>query len=137
MPTPTNKELYDKIKKEVYSDIPKHSLFRSAQLVKRYKEAGGTYKDNNSNQGIKQWFNSKWISVNDKYHDNAIVPCGSSNTQKKYGEYPLCRPIEIVNKLTKPQMKKLIDAKNISKEKPIRSEKILKTSKYNVTDKYT
>jgi hypothetical protein len=137
MPTPTNPDLYEKIKKEVYSDIPKHSLFRSAQLVKRYKEAGGTYKGNESKPGIKNWFNSKWISVNDVYHDNKIVPCGSSNTQKKYGEYPLCRPIEIVNKLDKPSMKKLIDAKNISKEKPIRSEKILKTSKYNVTDKYT
>ena len=41
MPTPANKELYERIKKEVYEEMPKHSAYRSSILVKRYKEAGG------------------------------------------------------------------------------------------------
>lgn len=137
MPTPTNKDLYDRIKKQVYMDIPKHSLFRSAQLVKRYKEAGGGYTGQQKETGISNWFDSKWISVNDKYHNNTVVPCGSSNTQKKFGEYPLCRPKKIADKLSKPQMKQLIDAKQERKEKPVRTEKILKTKKFNVSSIYT
>lgn len=137
MPTPTDKQLYERIKQQVYSDIPKHSLFRSAQLVKRYKAAGGKYTGEKKAKGIDNWFDAKWISVNDKYHTNSIVPCGSSNTQKKFGEYPLCRPAAIVNKMSKPQMKKLIDAKQERKSKPVSSSKVLKTTKFNVSEKYT
>ena len=43
MPTPANKELYERIKKEVYEEMPKHSAYRSSILVKRYKDAGGKY----------------------------------------------------------------------------------------------
>ena len=43
MPTPANKELYERIKKEVYEEMPKHSAYRSSILVKRYKEAGAKY----------------------------------------------------------------------------------------------
>ena len=38
MPTPTDKELYEKIKKEIYLKHPKHSAYRSGILVKKYKE---------------------------------------------------------------------------------------------------
>jgi hypothetical protein len=137
MPTPVNTALYDKIKDEVYKENPKHSLFRSAQVVKRYKEAGGTYTDGKSKTGIKNWFNAKWVSVNDYYHTGKVVPCGSSDTQKKYNEYPLCRPLNIVKQLERDQMKVLITAKDKIKSKPVRSEKILKTDKYNVSKKYT
>lgn len=136
MPTPTNPDLYEKVKKEVYRDIPKHSLFRSAQVVKRYKNAGGQYSGKKTN-GITNWFKANWISVNDMYHDNKTVPCGSSNAKKKYDEYPLCRPKDIVDKMSKPQMKKLIDAKNKTKDKPIKTSKVLDTDKLNVTSKYT
>ena len=41
MPTPANKELYERIKKEVYEEMPKHSAYRSSILVKRYKKRQG------------------------------------------------------------------------------------------------
>lgn len=81
---------------------------------------------------INKWFNQKWISLNDYYHDNKIINCGNSDTQKKFNEYPLCRPLEIANKLNKSDIKKMIDEKNILKNKPLITEKILNTKKYNV-----
>jgi hypothetical protein len=137
MPTPTDTKLYERIKEQVYEDIPKHSLFRSAQVVKRYKDAGGTYIGGKTADGIQNWFKSNWISINDLYHDNKIVACGSSESQKKYGEYPLCRPEEIARKLSKDAMRKMIDRKDKLKHKTLVTESVLKTDKYNVTDKYT
>ena len=57
MPEPSNPKLYAKIKKKVYADIPKHSAYRSGQLVKQYKAAGGTYKGKkDDSKGIGRWF---------------------------------------------------------------------------------
>lgn len=137
MPTPDNPDLYERIKTQVYKEIPKHSLFRSAQVVKRYKEAGGTYTGPQESHGIRNWFRANWVSVNDLYHRGKIVPCGSGNTEKDYGEYPLCRPEKIAKSLSKSEMKKMIDKKDKLKEKPLKTEKVLKTKKFNVTDKYT
>ena len=36
---PLDKELYDKLKKEIWEQYKVPSAYRSAQLVKRYKEA--------------------------------------------------------------------------------------------------
>jgi hypothetical protein len=112
MAEPTNKKLYELVKKEIYDKYPKHSLFRSAMLVKTYKARGGEYKDVKHNSDIDKWFNENWISINDYYHDNNIVNCGSSDTKKKFNEYPLCRPLKTVKSLTKNQMKEMIEEKN-------------------------
>ena len=37
-PEPSDKKLYEKVKKEVYKDMPKHSAYRSGIVVKKYKE---------------------------------------------------------------------------------------------------
>lgn len=135
----TNPELYEKIKNEVYAKNKKHSLFRSAQIVKKYKEAGGQY-ENNNNEGkldIPKWFKQKWASANDYYHTGDIIPCGSSNTEQKFNEYPLCRPIKILMKLNKKQLKMLIDKKNELKEKPLITKNILKTNKFNIKNTIT
>lgn len=137
---PLNKDLYDKIKEEVYLKNPKHSLFRSSQIVKKYKKQGGEYDDNDNNNNhmsINRWFNQKWISLNDYYHNNNIVPCGSSDTKTKYDEYPLCRPLKIVKSLKKTDMKKMINEKNKLKEKPLITRKVLKTNKYNIKNTNT
>ena len=61
MPTPANKELYEKIKKKLYEEMPKHSAYRSSILVKRYKEAGGTYiGKKNKNSGLIRWHKESW-----------------------------------------------------------------------------
>jgi hypothetical protein len=136
---PTNPELYEKIKNEVYANNKKHSLFRSAQIVKKYKEAGGQYENDNNEEkmDIPKWFKQKWASANDYYHTGEVIPCGSSNTQQKFNEYPLCRPIKILMKLNKMQLKRLIDKKNELKEKPLITKNILNTNKFNIKNTIT
>lgn len=128
---PKNKELYEKIKKEVYKKNPKHSLFRSALIQKIYKSEGGTYSGEKSEMNINKWFKQDWITLND-YLRGDIVKCGASDTKKKYGEYPLCRPKAIADKLTKTEIKKMIDEKNKLKEKPLKTEKVIKSKKLNI-----
>ena len=56
-----DKELYERLKKEIWEQYKVPSAYRSAQLVKRYKEAGGTYSGKkDDNQGIKRWMNEAW-----------------------------------------------------------------------------
>ena len=131
MPEPTNKTLYDKIKTQVYKDYPKHSAYRSMMIVKKYKEAGGTYSGSSKGSTTK-WLDQKWSSVNDYYHENKVVKCGAFDTQKKFGEYPLCKPLSTIKKLSKPQMKKLIDAKTKIGSKHLSTSSILNTDKFNV-----
>jgi hypothetical protein len=68
---PTDKDLYEKVKKKVYSQYKVHSAYRSGQLVKQYKEAfekkhgdkkkpyTGTKK---KDEGISRWMREKWRS---------------------------------------------------------------------------
>ena len=44
MPEPANKQLYEKVKAEIYKKYPNHSAYRSGLLVQEYKRQGGTYK---------------------------------------------------------------------------------------------
>jgi len=60
MPEPTNKTLYEKIKKRVYAKNPKHSAYRSGQVVKQYKQAGGGYKGKKTNTGLTRWYKEDW-----------------------------------------------------------------------------
>ena len=61
MPTPINKALYEKVKKEIYSKNPKHSAYRSGLLVKTYKARGGKYSgDKNEKKGLSAWFKERW-----------------------------------------------------------------------------
>ena len=41
MPEPTNKKLYEEVKKEIYAKHPKHSAYRSGLLVQEYKKTRG------------------------------------------------------------------------------------------------
>jgi hypothetical protein len=68
MPTPNDKVLYEKIKKEIFNKY-KPSAYRSGLLVKKYKEEYyKKYKNNNSysgsreNSNLKRWFDEKWRS---------------------------------------------------------------------------
>lgn len=128
---PKDPLLYEKVKNIVYESNPVHSAYRSMLISKLYKQMGGEWKGNKEGK-TKIWLKQNWISVND-YYRGKEVKCGNSDTMKKYGEYPLCRPKALVEKLSKEQMKKLIDAKK--DEKPVRAEKVLGTKKYNI--KYT
>lgn len=75
-----NPELYEKAKRIVYQEYPKHSAYRSGQLVKRYKEMGGTYSGTKPKGGLTSWFKEDWKSIG--------------------GDYPTYRPTIRVNKDT-------------------------------------
>ena len=68
MPTPNNKDLYEKIKKEITSKY-KPSAFRSGMIVRKYKEEyykkhknNNAYSGDKSNSNLKRWFDEKWRS---------------------------------------------------------------------------
>ncbi len=62
-----NLPLYNSAKKEVYKEYPKHSAYRSGQLVKRYKELGGTYSGKKPKDGLTRWFKEEWKSIGGEY----------------------------------------------------------------------
>ena len=61
MSVPTNKALYEEVKKEIYAKYPKHSAYRSGLLVQEYKKRGGTYEGTEKQtEGLNRWFLEKW-----------------------------------------------------------------------------
>lgn len=96
MPTPTNPELYKKAKDIADKTYSKPSAYKSGFIVQKYKEMGGTYKDDGKRKDLKNWFNEKWTDVGDK-------------------EYPVYRPTKRVNKDT-PLTVKEIDTKNLREQ---------------------
>lgn len=77
-----NPDLYEKAKEIVYKQYPKHSAYRSGQLVKKYKELGGTYSGKKPTKtGIARWFKEEWADIGNK-------------------EYPVYRPTKRVSKET-------------------------------------
>jgi len=88
-----NPELYEKVKRIVYQEYPKHSAYRSGQLVKRYKEMGGTYSGKKDNSGLTSWFKENWKDIGGL-------------------DYPVYRPTKRVNKNT-PLTPDEIDPENL------------------------
>jgi len=68
MPKPNDKELYEKIKKEITNKY-KPSAYRSGLLVKKYKEEyykkhknNNAYSGDRQNSNLKRWFSEKWTN---------------------------------------------------------------------------
>jgi len=67
MSKPTDSKLYNKIKKQIYKDNPKHSAYRSGLLVKQYKaQFKKKYGDikpyigTKTKKGLTRWFLENW-----------------------------------------------------------------------------
>mgnify|MGYP003653544511 FL=1 len=106
MPEPSNKALYERVKKKIYAKNPKHSAYRSGMVVKEYKKQGGTYKGSKSSgKGLSRWFKEKWKTQS------------GSTTYKKKGD--IFRPTVRVNKKTPTTMSELSakEKKEATKEK--------------------
>lgn len=86
-----NPELYEKAKELVYNQYPKHSAYRSGQLVKKYKEMGGTYSGEKPKDGLTSWFKEDWKDIGSTF--------GKSRAKDKK-MYPVYRPTKRVNKNT-------------------------------------
>lgn len=98
MAVPIDKELYEKAKEIVYKQYLKPSAYRSGALVKKYKELGGRYKDDDKKdiKPLERWFKELWMDVGNK-------------------EYPVYRPTKRINKDT-PLTIDEIDKKNLKKQ---------------------
>jgi len=89
---PLNKKLYERAKAEVYPRYKKPSAYRSGAVVKRYKELGGKFKDDNG-RPLARWFKEEWADVGNK-------------------EYPVYRPTKRISKDT-PLTAEEIDPENL------------------------
>lgn len=105
-------EIYERAKDIIYAKYPKHSAYRSGQLVKLYKELGGRYEGDYEKTPLKRWFDEKWQDV---------------NPDKTKSSYPVYRPTVKVSKET-PLTIKEIDKKNLVSQsklkQKIKSEKL-------------
>ena len=107
MPFPKDKELYEKVKKEADSIYKKPSAFKSGYIVKKYKELGGEYEDDNKPKNLKRWFKEEWRDI------------GNSN-------YPVFRPTKRINENT-PLTPEEINPKNLKEQ--IKRKQIIKGDK--------
>ena len=100
-PEPSDSKLYEKVKKEIYKQHPKHSAYRSGIVVKTYKER---YAKKNGNRkqpykgkrtkkkGLGRWFREKWVNqrgeVGYKYKNDVYRPSKkiTRKTPKTHGE---------------------------------------------------
>tara|TARA_B100000795_G_C22802719_1_gene442814 strand:- start:340 stop:819 length:480 start_codon:yes stop_codon:yes gene_type:complete len=83
MPEPVDMTLYNKIKKKVKKDIPKHSAYRSGIIVQKYKKGfskkygkKSPYKGKKtSKKGLRRWFLEDWRNQDGKvgYHSKSDI----------------------------------------------------------------
>lgn len=81
MAIPKDMKLYNKVKKEADKIYKKPSAYKSGYIVKRYKELGGQYLEDNKEKNLKRWFKEDWMDVGNK-------------------AYPIYRPTKRINKNT-------------------------------------
>lgn len=92
-----NPKLYKKAKKIADETYKRPGLYKSAFLVKKYKELGGKYstKKPKKTEGIQRWLKGeKWIKVIPYIKEGKEVICGSGDDKHA------CRPKIRVNKNT-------------------------------------
>ena len=107
MPKIVDKELYDLVKHKADEIYKKSSAYKSGYIVKKYKELGGRYEDDNEPKNLKRWYQEKWKDIGHK-------------------EYPVYRPTLRINKNT-PLTINEIDKDNLKKQ--IKLKQIIKGDK--------
>ena len=88
MPTPTDPELYEKVKRKIMKSYKKNSAFASGAIVKEYKQRGGRYIEDGKERNLERWFQENWIDV------NPLLGITDNDA------YPLFRPTVKVNENT-------------------------------------
>jgi hypothetical protein len=81
MPTPIDKVLYAKVKKDADDVYDKPSAYKSGYIVKKYKLLGGKYLNDGKEKNLARWYKEKWRDVGGK-------------------SYPVYRPTKRINKNT-------------------------------------
>jgi hypothetical protein len=107
MPIIDNQNLYDKVKQEADEKYKKPSAYKSGWIVKRYKDLGGTYTNDNKPKNLKRWFKEDWKDI------------GKETLPPSLSLYPVFRPTIRVNKNT-PLTPSEINSSNLIKQSLIK-----------------
>jgi hypothetical protein len=99
MPIINNPKLYEKAKRIANKTYKKPSAYKSGFIVKKYKELGGTYKNDRKPKNLKRWFKEDWGDI--------------STLKGKH--YPVYRP-RIKISLKTPLIPSEIDKGNLIKQ---------------------
>lgn len=110
MSTPTNKKLYEQVKKEADQKYKRHSLYKSGWITKTYQSRGGKYRGKKSD-GVSSWLKEDWIQVEPYIKEGKKIKCGVGQKGKA------CRPSKKVkgNTLTIDEVLKKHDKKDVLK----------------------
>lgn len=102
-----DKKLYEMVRDHVHQSVPKHSAFRSMQVMKMYKDNGGTFKRKNSKSGrLQNWRSELWKNLSPYAlgYVDSIKDCPSCGTkhqfQKDFNIPSICRPTKKINDST-------------------------------------
>lgn len=96
MPIPSDPLLYNSVKETADKIYKKPSAYKSGFIVKRYKELGGKYTDDNKPKNLKRWFSENWTDIGGM-------------------DYPVFRPTKRINKNT-PLLPSEIDPTNLKSQ---------------------
>lgn len=102
MPIILNKSLYGRIKAEADKIYKKPSAYKSGYVVRRYKEEGGKYANDNKPKTLKRWFKEEWGDIGGK-------------------DYPVYRPHKRVSDAT-PLTAAEIDPRQAKKQIALKQE---------------
>jgi hypothetical protein len=91
-----NKKLYENVKKMADDIYIKPSAYKSGFIVKKYKELGGKFQDDNEDKNLKRWFEEDWKDIADL-------------------DYPVFRPTKRINNKT-PLTPDEIDYNNLNEQ---------------------
>ena len=91
-----DKDIHQKAKQIADEIYKKNSAYKSGFIVKKYKELGGSFQGNKTNNGLSRWFKEEWEDIGKN-------------------EYPVYRPTKRINKST-PLTINEIDKQNLKKQ---------------------
>ena len=77
-----DKELYKRVKREIYAKMPAHSAYRSSLVVETFKDRGGRYKGAKPKDGLIRWHKEDWRTEKGKKHIRRAEP--SSDRPNEY-----------------------------------------------------
>jgi hypothetical protein len=100
MPTPKNQKLYNQVKHLADKLYSKSSAYKSGYIVKKYKELGGEYLDDNQPKNLKRWFKEDWEDIGHKEYLQGRFESKLGIKDAKFPLYPVYRPTKRVNKKT-------------------------------------
>ncbi len=66
MPRPLDPELYAEARAKADRVYRTHGAYKSAYIVKKYKELGGRYADDGKPRNLTRWLREKWVDVGNR-----------------------------------------------------------------------